>query len=752
MLKRLIYFFAVLQLMAGCSVIPTIAPDGEQASLQLQRTAIAQNELEALEQIDTLLKINNRWLSDWIKQKLLEQAVLSEQHTIRRLRLDFGRQAILLDVQLDIHDGQGNTISATLEGEILLDYSGAQLEWIPLIYQFDINSTDFEFADGVYAEPSPELIQQTSQEFDATVTQALLAQGNNHIPLEAIPLGEVSVGAALPNFTDNLATRTRQLRGQFMVSGSASLVESAVTTLALDMTFVPDLSTCPADVTVSRAGFTHDIKSREPVGIAHSLSEGDEIDFFYSEISGARQPLTIIHYWFADGLPIVAEELPVGESYRWRTWSDRGSDGADASRWEVLVVEKESGCILHSQTIRAPETELDLAPAQASDARRAFVDLRETFTARTSGFTITSDKPGIALIEITRPFLGEVLRASLSDLSLDASFDEPSMKTLQFGTSLQPFATQDIACEQRECAPPPVCKANLTQCKRLRDTRDCSSCEFRNPLNNRCVSEAIDPMCEASRKRQNTRYDAERAACITDAETLKRECDEQTEQALRSCEIEAGFEDSACEAVKNSLRGLAGGAQLARLSTHAAVNGTLVVNFSNFRLGQELETLTLDIALLPDLRLDGELEFEPTDIAKPLADCIQAWSAPYTARLVTAPVVNELLNNLEPGDDRLTANWSGFGLETTIRPSPLRTVFVSNPQLLANCRIGLTPARVESAIAGDDAQFFTGSMGLQVLPLPTTIQLAPATVVFGDRRYSAEPRLQDSHLRYDIED
>jgi len=548
------------------------------------------------------------------------------------------------------------------------------------------------------------------------------------------------------------ATRSRQLRGQFMVAGSASLIDSAFTTLALDMTFVPDLSTCPADVTVSRAGFTHDIESREPVGIAHSLGDGEEIDFFYSEISGARQPLTIIHYWFADGLPMVVEELPVGESYRWRTWSDRGTAGADASRWEVLVVEKESGCILHSQTIRAPEAKLDLAPATATKARRTFAGLRDNFIARTSGFSITGDKPDIAQIEVTRPFLGEVLQASLSELNLDAGFDDPSMQTLQFKTSLQPFATQDIACEKRECTPPPVCKANLAQCKRLRDTRDCSSCEFRNPLNNRCVSEAIDPMCEASRKRQNARYDTERAACIADAETLKRECDEQAEQAVSSCEIEAGFQDSACEAVKTSLQGLVGGDPLARLSTRAQINGALVANFSNFRLGKELETLTLDIALQPDLQVSGALNFKPADVAQPLAECIQTWSTPFKARIVTAPVVNELLNKLEAGDDHLTASWSGFGLETAIRPSPLRAVFVSNPQLLANCRIGLTPAKVEAAVAGEDGEFFTGSMRLQVLPLPTTIKLAPATMLFGERQYSAEPRLHDQHLRYDIED
>ncbi len=669
-----------------------------------------------------------------------------------RLKLDFGQQAILLDALLDISDGQGNVISALLSGEILLDFSGAQLEWFPLVHQFEISTRNFVFADGTYAEPIPELIQQTLQGFNSGITHALVEQGNNIIPLDVVPLGEVSVGATLPNFTDTVARRVQQLRGLFMVTNSVMLIESQTTTLALDMAFIPDLSTCPANVTVSRAGFTHDVESREPVGIASSLGDTDQISYFYSEISGAKQPLTIIHYWFADGLPMAVEELPVGESYRWRTWSERGSAGADARRWEVLVVEKESGCILHSQAIRVPEPELSLVPAEPVEARRSFIELAEQFNSRTSGFSIAADKPEIALVEVSRSFFTDVLRASLSDLNLDAEFESAAMQDLQFEARLQPLAAQDVVCERRDCPTQPVCKANLAQCKRLRDTRDCTSCEFRNPLNNRCVSEVTDPMCEASRKRQNIRYDAERAGCIAHAETLKRECDELAEQTLRGCEIESGFQDSACEAIKTSLQGFGGGEALALISTRAEVNGTLLANFSNFRVGDNLSTLKLDIALQPNLKLDGTLEYKPADIAQPLAECIAAWGASYTSRVLAAPAVNNLLNNLEEGGDRLTASWSGFGLTTNIRPSPLRAVFVANPQLLANCKIGLTPVKVEQAIAGEDAEFFTGTMELQVLPLPTTIQLAPATIIFGDSVYSAPARLLQSHLRYDFED
>ena len=752
MFRHLALFIASLYLLAGCAVIPGIGPVSEKASLQIQRTALAQDKLQALQQVDSLIKLNNRWLAQHLESRLHAQAASSQAYSFRKLKLDFGQQAILLDALLDINDNQGNVITAVLTGEILLDFSSAQLEWFLLIHQFEISSRNFVFADGTYAEPIPELVEQTLQGFNTSITQALAGQGNNIIPLDVLPLGEVSVGVSLPDFTDMVARRAEQLRGLFMVTGSAMLIESQATTLALDMTFIPNLSTCPADVTVSRAGFTRGVESREPVGMASSLGDTEQISYFYSEISGAKQPLTIIHYWFADGLPMVVEELLVGESYRWRTWSERGSAGAGASRWEVLVVEKESGCILHSQAIRAPLPELTLVPAEPAQARRSFSRLGEQFATRTSAFSIAGDRPDIALIEVSRSHLTAVLQASLADLNLDAGFESPAMQALQFAARLQPQAAGDLVCDHRGCPPPAVCNANLAQCKRLRDTRDCSTCQFRNPLNNRCVSEVTDPMCEASRKRQNTRYDAERAACIANAEALKRECDELAEQAVRSCEIEVGFQDSACEAIKTSLQNLAGNEALALVKTRAEVNGTIRANFSNFQVGDNLSTLKLDIALQPSLQLAGKLEFKPADIAKPLAECIVAWGAPYTSRVLAAPAVNNLLNNLEEGGDQLTANWSGFGLTATIRPSPIQAVFVANPGLLANCKIGLTRSKVEQAIAGDDAEFFTGAMVLQVLPLPTTIKLAPATIVFGENTYSAVARLAGSHLRYDIEE
>ena len=193
------------------------------------------------------------------------------------------------------------------------------------------------------------------------------------------------------------------------------------------------------------------------------------------------------------------------------------------------------------------------------------------------------------------------------------------------------------------------------------------------------------------------------------------------------------------------------GTHLTKVNAQIRTKGKLSVNFSKFRIEGDLEGLKLDIALKSDLQLDGNLKFNPVGVVPPLSDCIAAWSAPFSNRFATTPEVNNLLTNFEESSSGLTANWSGFGLNIATNPSPLESVFVGNPQLLANCNIGLTVNKVEQAVSGNDAGFFSGNIDLEIQPLPTVIKLAPATVEFGDRVHSAEAILSERYLRYDIE-
>lgn len=750
MLIRSFCLAIVTYLMAACTALqPTGGTDV--VSVSNQRAASAEIALQQLQDIDTLIKLDNHWLAAQIEAALVTQADASEKFHFHKLKLDFDRQLITLDALLDVSDEDGNIISASVSGEILLVFSGTQLEWLPRFTQLRISSKDFSFDGGSYAEPIPELTLSTLQGLSVDITEALIELGNNTISINAAPLGKIQVGASLPGFTTTPARHTQSLRGVFIVAGSAMLIESAITTVALDMTFIPDLSTCPADVTVSRAEFASGISSREPVGIARNMNGAADVSYFYSEIAGAKRPLTIIHYWFADGQPLAVKELAVGPSERWRTWSGRGSEYSDAKHLEVLVVEKDSGCILHSGSIRTLEPESTIARVEQTRSMHTFETLKDLFNVRVADFSISGEIPGIALIEVRRPFLVEALQASLADLSVDAVFDKTALSTLRHSAMLMPFDTQDINCDHRACASAPVCKTNITQCKRLRDTRDCSSCLFRNPLNNRCVSEAVDPLCEAARSRQNAQYESDRAACIASAEASKRDCDLLNTQAVRSCQIEAGFEGTVCETIKNSVRALQQGVPLAHVNAESNASGTLSANFSNFRIDDDLAGIKLDMTLKSDLQLDGDLKFNPAGITRPLADCINAWSGPFGNKFVATSKVSKLLTQLTNHGNALSATWSGFGLMLETSPSPLESVFVGNPQLLANCRIGLTVNKVEQAFAGDDEDFFNGFIELEIQPLPTRIQLAPATIESGGKSYRAEAKLTAHHLRYDIE-
>jgi len=739
-----------LHLIAGCSMLQTEEPVTELASLQNQHAVNALFSLSDMQDIDTLIRLDNHWLENHFESVFRDQAATGDNYSFRKIEFTFINQIIELESLVDIKDEYGNSVSANLTGTINLHYRGNGLEWRPRFSELRITSRDFVFAGDTYTQASPDLAALLLNGLNTNIISTIVENNLNTIPINPVPLGEIQVGATLPEWTGAVATSTQSLRGVFMVAGSTILIDSPFTSIALDLSFIPDLSTCPADVTVSRAEFTRDVQSREPVGIARSIRNANDARYFYSVIAGAKRPLTIIHYWFADGLPQAVSELPVGPSERWRTWSSNSAPDIDVSQWEVLVVEKESGCILASKSIRKLESDTLVTRVDKTMARQSFEEFKTAFTRRTSDFAIVADNPGIASIEVRRPFLRHVLQSSLEDLNLDAGFDSDSLSQLQFSAELKAFDSEDIVCEHRDCVRAPLCKVNLAQCKRLRDTRDCSSCQFRNPLNNRCISEAVDPMCEASRNRQNARYEEERNTCIAHAENAKRECDLLNVQAYESCRIESGFNESACENVKAGLKALKGDQPLAAIQAQAKPGGSLSAHFSNFLIEGDLERLKFDMSLHSNLQLAGDLSFKPAGNNLPLANCIATWKAPFRSRFTSTPQISNLLSDLVQAPDMLTAHWSGFGVTIETQPSPLESVFVDNPQLLASCKIGLTVTRVEKAISGKDEAFFRGLTELVIQALPTKIHLAPATIEFGSTVYSADANLTAQQLRYDI--
>jgi hypothetical protein len=752
MLIRIICLVVAVQLLFACAMMPTTGTTVTPQTLtQKQRIASAELALLGLEEIDALIRLNNQQLKRQIAAGLQAQAATTGDFYFRKIKIDFGQQFISMQSTVDIADNTGSIINASVSGDILLDYSNNRLVWYPIFSKLNISSTNFSFENGSYAEAIPELNELVLQRLNDKITSTLMQHDHNAVPLDAIPLADVEVGTSLPGLGNATASSAQQLKGMFVVAGNAILIEPDITTIALDMNFISDLSTCPADIEVSRGVFAHKIASREPVGTASNMTDPENLRYFYSEISGAKRPMTIIHYWFADGQPLVVKELEIGPSERWRTWSASEAENSDATHWKVLVVEKESGCILHSQSVRSLNVPEKKPETEETVETPTFKALKRVFNARSSNFLISEDKPGIALIEIRRAFLQDVFKASLADLNIEAEFGQDALSQLQFTAKLLPFETREIVCEQRNCLTSPrACTATVTQCKRLRDTRDCSSCLFYNPLNNRCISEAVDPICEAARNRQNAKHDADRTACIANVEAENRDCEKFNAQAARSCEIESGIETSTCDLVKTGIEALPPGAVLAGINADTKTRGQLSAVFSRFRIEDDFSRLKLDMALKSDLEVSGSLKFSPNDIPAPLKACINTWSKPFSSRAVAESLPNSILTSVDAGEKALTARWSGFAMPLTITPPPLESVFVNDPQLLAKCGIGLTVKDVEQVIAGDEAAFFSGQMKLEVQPLPTRIIFSPATVIYGEQSYQAEAVLGDNHLRYDI--
>jgi len=750
LLTRFLLLAAITLTLFACTATTPFSSSSKHSAKQIQRADSARLALNNMEEIDALVKLDNKLLARQIESVLREQALSSGDFYFRELKLRFDHQFISLESTVDIADGTGNVIAASAGGDIMLELSGDSLEWFPLFSQLHITSKDFSYGDGSYAESIPELDQLVLKRLDKNISDALRLHDNNAIPVNTVPLAEVEVGATLATLNNLTARQSQAMKGVFIVAGSASLIEPAVTSIALDLEFISDLSTCPADISVSRAVFARTITSREPRDLAQNMGSSEDLQYFYSEISGAKRPMTIIHYWFADGQPLAVSELAVGPSERWRTWSAKDRSDTGASHWRVLVVEKESGCILHSESLRTFDADIDAAEAGEDQAIDNITALRKEFSDRTSEFSIHRDRPGVALIEIRRAFLQDVYQASVADLEVEAVFNPEVLPQLQYSAQILPFDIQDVVCEDKGCDTFKSCTESIAHCVRLRDSRECSSCLFYNPLNNRCISQGEDPICMARRNTQNEKYDADRVACIAAAEAKELSCEQQNNHQRQSCEIESRAEKSTCAAVKAGIEALRPGQHFAKVSANATISGQLSTIFSNFKIENDFSSLKQDIAVKSDIDIQGDLVFQPGNIAAPLANCMAEWSASFNNSATILTSLNSMLLSLSANEKTLTAEWNGFVLPLPMTPSPLWSVFVENPQLLANCGIGLTVEEVEQAIVGYQKDFFIGQINLEIKSLPTNIRLTPATVKYGGNTYSAEAILNEDFLRYDI--
>ena len=76
-----------LQLVTACSLLQTEMPVTELASLQNQRAASEYLALQELQDIDTLIRLDNRWLAKQFETVLKAQATLDETYKFRKFKI-----------------------------------------------------------------------------------------------------------------------------------------------------------------------------------------------------------------------------------------------------------------------------------------------------------------------------------------------------------------------------------------------------------------------------------------------------------------------------------------------------------------------------------------------------------------------------------------------------------------------------------------------------------------------------------------
>ncbi|MFT5140517.1 MAG: hypothetical protein ACI9CB_002181 [Rhodothermales bacterium] len=747
---RAAVFSAMVLMLAGCAALDEILHVVVEApSIENQRAAIAMSSLDDLKEIDTYIRLNNKPLGDQISGELEAQALVTDLFKFSKLRVRFARQYIALEGTLQIANGEVENLTASVHGDVILTFSGARLIWLPRFDELKLSDTEFNYKGKFYPIATDELEAGLLRMANMDIADAVIVLGKNMANINPLPLGKIEVGAALTNFKDVSSSGSHDLGGVFTVVGSTVLIEPALTSIALDLEFIPNISECPSDVYVSRSTFTNEIRNREPVGIERLLNEGENESHFFTEISGATRSTSIIHYWFADGEPVALEELQVEPSFRWRTWSTKRIDHNRARNWEVIVVEKETGCILHSQAIHS-DPAINRATDDPTTLRLAYDQLQTEFENRVSGFSILQERPDIALIEVPRAFLTEVLHASLKDIHIVVNFDLESLAIDKLQGQLLPFSADDIFCEERECTSQQQCISGFTQCARHRDSRDCTRCLFRNPLNNRCLNEGTDPICEAAKVAQNNRHDANRNSCQEQERVDHENCQRLVAQQLQSCEIETESEKSACDAVRETVREFSDTQAFADVELQIESSGGLSSIFSGFEIDGDLENIRLKLGFAGAMYLNGSIRFSPTQNLGPLTSCMSAWQKSFEAKVVMPYLGSSMIGTIDSGKSYLVTDWSGYVVTAPITPTPLQAMFVDNPNLLADCQIGLTVDKVARAIEGAASDYLDGNYMFEIQPLPSRISLAQATVEYGEMMYMAEPELSSAFLKYEV--
>lgn len=672
---------------------------------------------------DALLRINSEVLASHFRSGLNQLGSL-DGIEFRGAEFSFDGASIGLAIPALLTEPDGSSREVALAGEIILSFSGAGLRWFPYI-------------DHVAGETagSEDEVQNVLERVNSALVRQIVIPGGNALAAALAPAREITLGARLPALSGEASSAQYTLPGAFTVAASRVQANAEYTAMALDLEYVPGISHCTGDISISRSAFARRIVNREPREIEARLDPASPELHYFTEVSDARRSLTLVHYWFADGRPIGVTELPVEPSARWRTWSSLPVKPGVTRHIEVFAADRDSGCI-------ADAAHIELAPAAWEDTAGAFEAIAWPFPA-------TAEVPRIAVAELSPRVLADALNQAAARGRFAVRLEASEAREHPLVGYLDSPAGSEFNCEWRDCSARTECRVDFARCQRKQDTRECTTCLFRNPLNDRCMSERVDPECESRKAGLNASFASAFEACMAREESAQRACEEQGREALDDCELKARQYGFACAANRQALAGR--GDPIATISGRARAVGGVAMVFSGLQATDDFQRFKGRLSIEPELALSGELELSAAPSLGALGACIDNWDASFEVIADRSQPARRLAGAVKLSGSDITVSWPGVTVPLNLEQGPLEAILQAHPGWLETCPLGLTPPQLGARAGGENGFVLRGILPLDVEPGETRIRMAPITANLQGKNYSASPAFQaDGYVRFEF--
>jgi hypothetical protein len=707
-------------LLAACSGQQRVEPTAAPATTSERPEIGAQSWLET----DAVVAIDNRLLGTHLRSTLMRLSPI-EQLEFLNIEFEFSGQTIGMTIHAGITQSDNQVQTARIIGDIKLSYSGAGLSWFPLVHSIEPQTpgTEWEDADWI-------------QRINSRLIREVGLARNGRMGFAIAPPQMLVLSASLPDLGNVATERRLRLQGAYTVAASRVRIEDRSTTFALDLEFVDGISHCEADFSISRSTFSRRIDNREPTGVEPWFNEGLQELHYFTEVVEARRNLNLVHYWFADGRAIGITELAVEPSARWRTWSSLPISPGFARHIEVFVADQDSGCIVDAG-------HLELAGGSSGE-----IEPRETFREITRSFSVAGDRPRTAVVELSRALIAESLNKAAARTRFALTLEVGEIPEQPIDGILGSLAGTEFNCQWRDCSVRTACSVDFSRCQRRQDNRDCTTCLFRNPLNDRCISQRVDADCEVQKTNLNASYAVAWEACMAREEAARRTCELRGQEALEDCEQKAEQYQTTCEANREALNLNQG--PVASLQGQSSVSGEFTLVYSDLQADSQFERMKSFLLIEPDLSISGHLLARPAQEPGTLVQCLTNWDSDFLVRTERPQVPRRLVGAIQGDENELSVAWPGVTVPLNVDKGLLTAIFEADPERFEHCSPGLNPAQLDARVSSDDGYLLRGVLPVDIQPGPTRIELPSIVARLNDRNYSATVNSRQRHFKYEF--